>query len=165
MHHSAIVLFRIGIDDSDARPGAARGVSFLAPWRGSVARKAGRRRYTAAEKKNILNTAIKENLTGAQVQKRFGIAQLTFYRWRGPVRGKRAAGGTGRGPGRPPGSGANLDSIRSEVRAGIQKVLPEVIRQEVQSYLAAILGRAPGKRRGRKPGPKPGRKRGRPAKS
>jgi transposase-like protein len=125
-----------------------------------VARKAGRRRYTAAEKKNILDTAVKENLTGAQVQKRFGIAQLTFYRWRGPVRGKRATGGR---PGRPAG-GVSVEAIRSEVRAGIQRVLPEVIRQEVQSYLAAILGRAPGRRRGRKPGPKPGSRRGRPAK-
>jgi transposase-like protein len=160
-HSPALVSFRI--DGSDARPGAAR---WIGPWRrgeNPVARKAGRRRYTAAEKKNILNTAARENLTGAQVQKRFGIAQLTFYRWRGPVRGKRAAGGGGGRPGRPAG-GLSVDSIRSEVRAGIRKVLPEVIRQEVQSYLAAILGRAPGRRRGRKPGPKPGRKRGRPAK-
>jgi transposase-like protein len=124
-----------------------------------VARKAGRRRYTSAEKKNILNTALKENLTGAQVQKRFGIAQLTFYRWRGPVRGKRAGAGTGARPGRPSG-GISVDAIRNEVRAGIQRVLPEVIRQEVESYLAGVLGRAPGRPRGRKPGPKPGRKRG-----
>ncbi len=128
-----------------------------------MAQKAGRRRYTAAEKKDILNTAVKENLTGAQVQKRFGIAQLTFYRWRGPVRGKRAVAGPAGRPGRPAG-GSSIDAIRSEVRAGIQRVLPEVIRQEVQSYLAGILGRAPGRPRGRKPGPKPGRKRGRPAK-
>lgn len=127
-----------------------------------MARKAGRKRYTAAEKKNILTTAAKENLTGAQVQKRFGIAQLTFYRWRGPVRGRRA--GAGPGPGRPAGGGISADVIRNEVRAGIQRVLPDVIRQEVTTYLAEILGRAPGLRRGRKPGPKPGRKRGRPAK-
>lgn len=111
-----------------------------------MARKAGRRRYSAAEKKKILDTAVKENLTGAEVQKRFGIAQLTFYRWRGPVRARRG-GAPGRG-------GVNVEAIRSEVRAGIQKVLPQVIREEVQSYLAAILGRAPGRRRGRKPGPK-----------
>lgn len=126
-----------------------------------MARKAGRRRYTAAEKRNILSTAQKEGLTGAQVQKRFGIAQLTFYRWRGPVRGKRA--GTG-ARGRRGGGRMGVDAIRNEVRAGIQKVLPDVIRQEVSSFLSAILGRAPGERRGRKPGPKPGRKRGRPAK-
>jgi transposase-like protein len=124
-----------------------------------VARKAGRRRYSAAEKKKILDTAVKENLTGAEVQKRFGIAQLTFYRWRGPVRGRRAGAGK---PGRA--GSVNVEAIRSEVRAGIQKVLPQVIREEVQSYLAAILGRAPGRRRGRKPGPKPGSRRGRPPK-
>ena len=110
-----------------------------------MARKAGRRRYTAAEKKKILETAVKERLTGAQVQKRFGIAQLTFYRWRGPVRGPRARLAAGRLGGR-----VNVDAIRSEVRAGIQKVLPQVIREEVQSYLAEILGRAPGGRRGRR---------------
>ncbi len=117
-----------------------------------MAQKAGRRRYTSAEKQNILRTAAKEGLTGAQVQKRFGIAQLTFYRWRGPVRGRKAklAAGGGAGPG--------ADAIRSEVRAGIQRVLPDVIRQEVSRYLADVLGRAPGRRRGRKPGPKPGRK-------
>ena len=121
-----------------------------------MARKAGRKRYTSAEKQNILRTAAKEGLTGAQVQKRFGIAQLTFYRWRGPVRGPKArlaaAGGSG-AAGKP---GAGVESIRSEVRAGIQRVLPDVIRQEVANYLAEVLGRAPGKRRGRKPGPKPG---------
>jgi len=119
-----------------------------------VARKAGRKRYTSAEKQNILRTAAKEGLTGAQVQKRFGIAQLTFYRWRGPVRGPKARlAGTSGG-----GALASADGIRSEVRAGIQRVLPGVIREEVAAYLAAILGRAPGKRRGRKPGPKPGRR-------
>jgi len=118
-----------------------------------VARK-GRRRYTAAEKKKILETAVREKLTGAQVQKKFGIAQLTFYRWRGPVRGRRA--GAGR-PGRP--AGVNVGAIRDEVRAGIRSVLPQVIREEVQAYLAEILGRAPGRRRGRKPGRRPGRPR------
>lgn len=117
-----------------------------APWRNLVARK-GRRRYTAAEKKRILETAVREKLTGAQVQKKFGIAQLTFYRWRGPVRGRRAGAG---GPGRPPG--VNVGAIRNEVRAGIRSVLPQVIREEVQAYLAEILGRAPGRRRGRRPG-------------
>src|SRR5690242_20207663 len=106
----------------------------LAPWRHHVARKAGRRRYSAAEKKKILDTAVKENLTGAEVQKRFGIAQLTFYRWRGPVRARR--GGAGKAGGS--GGAVNVEAIRSEVRAGIQRVLPQVIREEVQSYLAEV---------------------------
>ena len=104
---------------------------------------------------------MKEKLTGAEVQKRFGIAQLTFYRWRGPVRGRRA--GAGR-PGRP-ALGGNIGAIREEVRAGIRSVLPQVIREEVQAYLAEILGRAPGARRGRKPGRRPGARRGRPPKA
>ena len=147
------MLDRSRIDDHPSRVGRRAREKREAPWRTLVARK-GRRRYSAAEKKKILDTAVKESLTGAQVQKRFGIAQLTFYRWRGPVRGRRAGGGR---PGRP--AGVNVEAIRSEVRAGIRSVLPQVIREEVQAYLAEILGRAPGRRRGRKPG-----RRGRPRK-
>jgi transposase-like protein len=112
-----------------------------------LARKAGRRRYSAAEKKRILSIAEKEGLTGADVQKKFGIAQLTFYRWRGPVRGPKARA-LGRGTA---ATAVDVGAIRAEVRRGIQKVLPRVIQEEVASYLATVLGRAPG-RRGRPPG-------------
>jgi hypothetical protein len=97
-----------------------------------------------------LSIAAKEGLTGAQVQKKFGIAQLTFYRWRGPVRGPKARAAAGGGAAM---SAANTDSIRAEVRRGVQAVLPQVIREEVSAYLAQILGNAP-KRRGRPPGSK-----------
>jgi transposase-like protein len=141
-----------------------------------VAKKA-RRRYTDAEKKRILGIAEKEGLTGADVQKRFGIAQLTFYRWRGPVRGPkararaaqeggltRAAKAVGRTAGR---TVANLDTIREEVRSGVRAVIPNVIREEVANYLSEILGRrGPGRPRGARRGPgRPpgsGRKPGRP---
>lgn len=55
------------------------------PNSGSAAKKstASARRYTAAEKNAVLNIAKKEALTGAQVQKRFGIPPVTFYKWRG----------------------------------------------------------------------------------
>jgi transposase-like protein len=137
-----------------------------------VAKKASRRRYTAAEKKKILETAVKEGLTGAQVQKRFGIAQLTFYRWRGPVRGPKAraaaAAAAVRGITAPAGlatAGARLDAIRAEVRAGIRQVLPGVIREEVSNYLAEILGGAPVKRGpGRPRGSRNRRRVGRPKK-
>ena len=130
-----------------------------------MAKKATRRRYTDAEKKKILATAKKENLTGADVQKRFGIAQLTFYRWRGPVRGPkaraaraggltRAAAAVGRTAGR---AAASLDAIREEVRSGVRAVIPNVIREEVANYLGEILGR---RKRGRPKGS--GRKPGRP---
>ena len=141
-----------------------------------MAKKATRRRYTEAEKRKILATAKKENLTGADVQKRFGIAQLTFYRWRGPVRGpkaraaraggglERAATAVGRTAGR---AVANLDAIRDEVRSGVRAVIPSVIREEVANYLSEILGRRkPGRPKGSGRGPgRPkgsGRKPGRP---
>ena len=139
-----------------------------------MAKKATRRRYTEAEKKRILSIAQKEGLTGADVQKRFGIAQLTFYRWRGPVRGPKArakAGGltavattVGRTAGR---AAANLDAIRNEVRSGVRAIIPNVIREEVAAYLSEILGRrGPGRPKGSKRGPgRPrgsGRKPGRP---
>ena len=44
------------------------------------------KRYSAAEKKRILDAARSEGLTGAQVRERFGVSTLSFYRWRGPVR-------------------------------------------------------------------------------
>lgn len=143
---------------------------FRKAWRSHVAKKASRRRYTAAEKKNILAVAAKEGLTGADVQKKFGIAQLTFYRWRGPVRGPKAraaaapASAVSRGAAR---GGATLDSIRAEVRAGVQAVIPQVIREEVANYLNDILGRrGPGRPKGSGRGPgRPkgsGRKPGRP---
>jgi transposase-like protein len=110
------------------------------------------KRYTAAQKAYILKVAAAKKLTAAQVQKHFGVSAITFYRWRGPVRGKRA--------GRGPAAGqalAGVAELREQVQAGVQRILPSVIRQEVRAYLERVLaaGRRAGRRRGRKPGPKP----------
>ena len=123
-----------------------------------MARKKTRRgkRYGAAEKQRILAAARKQGLTAKQVQKRFGVSPLTFYRWRGPVRGRR-------GPGRP--AGASGGDLRAQVQARVRAVLPDVIRDEVNRYLSSILGggrrRGPGRPRGS--GRK--RRRGRPRKA
>ena len=104
--------------------------------RGSKRRGPGKR-YSKAEKAKILVAAKKGNLTGAQVRKRFGISMLTFYRWRGPIRGKKAKR---RGLGRPKGSGrvkVDVSAVRREVQAQVRKLLPQIIREEV----AAALGR------------------------
>ena len=93
-------------------------------------------RYTEAEKKQILATAKKEGLTGAQVKKRFGVSTLSFYRWRGPVRGRKR--------GRPLGSKnraavgrvkVNAAAVRREVQAQVRKLLPQIIREEVAAAL------------------------------
>jgi hypothetical protein len=123
---------------------------------GSVARRKktnakrdGAKRYTEAEKRHILETAKREGLSGPQAAKRFKINMITFYRWRGPVRGPKAKG---RRPGRPRGRApaGGRDDIRSAVRAQVQRVLPQVIREQVKEYLAEILGRrGPGRPRTR----------------
>lgn len=101
------------------------------------------KRYTSAERKRILSAAAKDGLTGEQVAKRFGVAALTFYRWRGPVRGPKA---------RIAGTATKVKiaegNLRGEVRARIAQMLPEIIRQEVAEAVAALLGiRRPGRPR------------------
>lgn len=99
----------------------------------------GRKGYSAEKKAEILAAAKKEELSGAQVAKRFGISTLTFYRWRGPVRGSKR--------GRPTGSknrvstGAiQVDSaaLRRKVQQQIQKMLPQIIREEVAKALGGL---------------------------
>jgi transposase-like protein len=95
----------------------------------------GRKGYSPAVKAKILTTAKKENLTGAEVKKRFGISTLTFYRWRGPVRGKK------RGPGRPKGKGLTKPQIaaaRRKIRTQLKKLLPQIIREEVGKALKGL---------------------------
>jgi hypothetical protein len=105
-----------------------------------------RKRYTADQKKNILETAAKEGLTGAQVAKRFGVATLTFYRWRGPVRGPKAkAANAAKAIGK-----VKIDeqAIRQAVRAGVARILPQIIHEEVAQALAQMVGRrGPGRPR------------------
>ena len=95
------------------------------------------RRYTKEEKAKILAAAKAGKLTGDQVSKRFGVAALTFYRWRGPVRGRKKLG-------RPVGSKnrvgtakvrVNEAAVRNAVRAQIRKLLPQIIREEVEAAL------------------------------
>ena len=106
-----------------------------------MARKAtkGKRgvRYSKEKKAEILAAAKKDMLTGEQAAKRFGISMLTFYRWRGPVRGRKRRG-------RPVGSknrvsGAkvkvNAAAVRREVQAQIRNMLPKIIREEVAAAL------------------------------
>jgi transposase-like protein len=95
------------------------------------------KRYSKAEKARIMAAAKKGNMTGAEAAEKFGISTLTFYRWRGPVRRKKAAK---RGPGRPRGSGkveVKESDVRRAVQEQIRKILPRIIQEEV----AAALGK------------------------
>ena len=103
----------------------------------------GRKGYSAEKKAQILAAAKKEGLSGAQVAKRFGISTLTFYRWRGPVRGRKKRG-------RPVGSKnkgsavirgdrvrVNAAAVRREVQAQVRRLLPQIIREEVARALGS----------------------------
>ena len=93
------------------------------------------KRYSAADKQRILTAAKKDSLTGEQVQKRFGVSTLTFYRWRGPVRGRKTRSSVStRGR-----SGASNGAIREEIRASLRRMLPQVIREEVAAAVKDML--------------------------
>jgi len=111
-----------------------------------AAKKNGAKRYTEAEKQHILDTAKREGLSGPQAAKRFKINMITFYRWRGPVRGRRTKGRdfSATGPVR------DQDLVTQAVRAHVQRVMPQVIREQVKEYLAEVLERrGPGRPRRR----------------
>ncbi len=93
------------------------------------------RRYSAAKRKRILEIAAKDRLTGDQVRKRFGISVLTFYRWRGPVRGRRVA----KGAAVPALSEKDIAKARRQVQAELRRVLPGIIREEIAAFLKAAL--------------------------
>ncbi len=93
------------------------------------------KRYPEQLRTKILATARRENLTAEQVQKRFGVSRVTFYKWRGPV-------GRGRRPGLLAASaqaGGNL--IEREVRQMVRKALPGIIKQEVSAALKEFTRR------------------------
>jgi len=41
-----------------------------------------RKRYTSAQRTQILSAAQKDGLTALEVQKRFGVTPVTYYSWR-----------------------------------------------------------------------------------
>ena len=110
-----------------------------------MAAKRKRKRYTPAQRSEILQAAQKQGLTAAQVQKKYGVTPVTYYSWR---KKSGAAGRRGRrGPGRPPGTGV-AGQVRTEVQARVRAMLPGVVRQEVNTYLDSLFGTgARGRRR------------------
>lgn len=90
------------------------------------------KRYTPSEKAKILAAAKAGGLSGAAAAKKFGISMLTFYRWRGPVRGKKGGRPVG-SKNRVPGGTVKVDlkQVRREVQAQVRKLLPQIIREEV----------------------------------
>jgi hypothetical protein len=107
-------------------------------------------RYSTAKRDEILETALRERLSGAQVAKRFGISMWTFYSWRSPARGihvKSKRDPRVRVKAKPNGRNGDL---RADVGAQIRRVLPAIVKEEVNALLVELFGRrGPGRPRTR----------------
>lgn len=92
----------------------------------------GRKRFSDAERKNIIATAQRQGLTGDQVAKKFGISTVTYYLWR-----KKAGTNTHGRQGRRPTATAVVDwrdltgQLREAVRTKVREMLPSIIEQEI----------------------------------
>lgn len=98
-------------------------------------RPARRPRFSDEQRQQVLQTARREGLTGAQVSQRFGISTLTYYNWR------KKAGTASRRQGRPRGrkrlsKGWDFEAmLQDQLRERIRKMLPEIIAAEIAEYL------------------------------
>jgi transposase-like protein len=104
-----------------------------------------RRRFTETARQQILATAQREGLSGAQVAERFGISAVTYYLWR-----KRSGAPLAR-RGRPrAASVAGLDvagELRRQVREQLQRLVPGIVRSEVDAMLSGLGSGRRGRRR------------------
>jgi transposase-like protein len=106
-----------------------------------VAKKAARRRYTPAERANILAAAKKEGLSGPVAANKFGISQLTFYNWRKKA-GTRTQGRQMQR--RTPAvrdSGNLTDQLRDVARARVEELLPAIITEVLDATLGTRRSR------------------------
>lgn len=113
--------------------------------------------YTPAQRKTILEAALKDKLTAEMVQKKFGVTPVTYYSWRKKYGAARRRGSAATKPaGRPaavvavPGVG-NIDAqVRAAVQQRVQQMVQDIVRAEVASYVDRLFGgAAKPRRRGR----------------
>jgi transposase-like protein len=102
-------------------------------------------RYTTAQRDHILETARKEKLSGAEVAKRFGISQWTYYGWRSPGRGihvktrQEWKSAVFNGNYTAKRRSAEFARIRATVRAELERLLAPIVRGEVDACLREEL--------------------------
>ena len=119
---------------------------------------AKRKRYTDAQRTEILSAARRDGMTAKEVQKKYGVTPVTYYSWRKKSgapparRGRRPASAMAAS-----GSGGFAAQVRAGVQAKVREILPGIVRDEVGSYLDTLFGAAP-RRRGRPPGRPRGKK-------
>jgi len=118
-----------------------------------------RTQYSDSQRKQILESAIRDRLTAVQVQKKFGVTPVTYYSWRkkyGTARRRGAGGGAvramvaARAVGMNGGGDPIEQQVRSTVRARVQAMVQDLVRAEVAAYMDSLFGR---RGPGRPPGP------------
>ena len=105
-----------------------------------------RQHYTPEQRGKILAAAKAENLTAAQVEKKFGVAPVTYSSWRkksGLTRKRGRRGVVARVVGRDD-LGAQ---VRTEVQNKMREIIPNIVRSEVSAYLDSIFRAKRGRRR------------------
>jgi transposase-like protein len=98
-----------------------------------------RKRYSAARRAKILAAAEREGLSGAAVQKRFGVTAVTFYSWRKKT-GKDKPRGKSGSAGHTVVDGLVSTKLRKALQARIRVLLPSLIDAEVDRYVDASFG-------------------------
>lgn len=101
-------------------------------------KKKARKRYSKDQKARILETANKEKLTAAAVEKRFGVKPVTYYSWRKSAKSGRAVA-PGARRGRPRKADGIAGSVRVEVQRRVRDLLPQIVREETRRYLDKVL--------------------------
>ena len=109
-----------------------------------------RKRYTPAQRSEILAAANKDGLTALQVQKKFGVTPVTYYSWRKKVgavrrRGRLVARAT-------VGGSADLGSqVRYEVANRVRQIIPRHRAQRGQQLPQLSVRREPSRPPSRRP--------------
>ena len=85
-----------------------------------------RRRYTEKQRARILAATKRDGLTSRQAAKKFGVSEVSLWKWR-----KAAKSGA-----RERGRRAQVDGplammIRAEIRARVRELLPVIVREEI----------------------------------
>lgn len=100
-----------------------------------MAKKKNGKRYTEKERARILAVAARDGLTGKQASQKFGVSEVTLWKWRRDAKGMSET--------RQPSAirvAANNGSLAALVRAQVQQqvrsLLPGIIREEVARALA-----------------------------
>jgi transposase-like protein len=117
-----------------------------------------RKRYTAAQRTEVLTAATRDGLTAAQVEKKFGVAPVTYYSWR---KKSGVAGRRGRRRATPVAARSAASAVsaklvdlsthvRQEVGQRVRQILPDIVRSEVSDYLNTLFSGKKGAGRRRK---------------